>query len=135
MAEEFSFIEKYTLIEKKRFDEKLDIHFSISEETLSAKLPTMILQPIIENAIKHGVLNKKGKGEVQVSCEKIGDSLLIIVSDDGPGIQFDKTTNRVGLNNTEERLRHLYSEKAKMELKNKETGGLKVSIAIPFENI
>ena len=135
VEEEIVFIEKYTLIEKKRFDEKLEVRFSIERDILPGKIPSMILQPIVENAIKHGVLKKEGKGQVFISGQKKSDRLLLSVSDDGPGMETEKLIGRVGLNNTRERLLHLYNTNASLEIKNLESGGLLVLIDIPFENL
>lgn len=135
LAEEIDFIRKFTLIEKKRFEEKLEFHFDIATETLQGKVPSLILQPIVENAIKHGVLKKAGKGEVWISSQLKDERLLLAVKDDGPGMNPNVDISRVGLTNTRTRLQYLYQQDAALTIENLEPGGLRVVIDLPFESL
>jgi two-component system, LytTR family, sensor kinase len=131
LERELSFLERYLEIERIRFGDRLTIDLNVDQSTLGARVPNLILQPIVENAIKYGVAAIDRPSTVSISARKEGDELVLRVRDDGPGIPRNAKRG-VGLGNTEARLRQLYGEEQKLELSSPINGGVLVSIAIPF---
>jgi two-component system, LytTR family, sensor kinase len=135
LREEVKFVELYLDIQKVRFSDKLSVRLEIAPETLDAPVPNLILQPLIENAIKHGISPGEMPGEIVVSAFCSGDSLHINVCDDGPGLQSGWRMGEnegIGLANTKERLRRLYGSEHRFELRNGPNGGVSASVVIPF---
>ena len=132
LREEFEFLETYLQIEKTRFQDRLSIHFRIRSEVLDARVPNLILQPLVENAIRHGIARDRNAGRIEVSATHEAGMLLLRVWDDGPGLQPGTVTEGIGFSNTRERLRHLYGAGFRMEFANAETGGFFVFLAFPF---
>jgi len=135
LKEELDFLEKYIQIERTRFGERLQVSMHIDPETLDAAVPTLLLQPLVENAIRHGIAKKIEGGRVEVSATRQGNDLCLAVRDTGPGLSADKRTaltTGVGLTNTRERLQHLFGERHRFEFHEPADGGLAVRIAIPF---
>jgi two-component system, LytTR family, sensor kinase len=131
LERELAFLERYLDIERIRFGDRLTIDLDVEQVTLGARVPNLILQPIVENAIKYGVAAVDRPSTVSISAQKEGDELVLRVLDDGPGIPRNARRG-VGLSNTEARLRQLYGEGQKLELTSPINGGVLVSIAIPF---
>lgn len=126
----------YLEIEKVRFAERLSIEYDIGEHTENALVPSLILQPLIENAIKYAVARSVQGGLISIKSRKFGHDLLIEVSDNGPGLPEDvepSTDSGVGLVNTRERLAALYERNFSLVLTANEPTGVKVNIRIPFE--
>ncbi len=135
LKQELEFLEKYLKIEQMRFHDRLSVHMQISPETLDASVPNMILQPLVENAIKHGIAPRSSGGRIDISSVRNNGHLEINVSDDGLGVPFGDLNNLpegVGLSNTRRRLRHLYGDRHSFGLKKLEKGGLEVTLEIPF---
>jgi sensor histidine kinase YesM len=110
----------------------------ISPDTLDASVPNMILQPLVENAIKHGLAPRAGGGMIRIGAERNNGHLSLTVSDNGIGVPFgdlDNLDEGVGLSNTRRRLRHLYGETHKFRLDNAAEGGLELSLTIPFKEM
>ena len=135
LRDDMEFIDKYLEIERVRFGDRLQIHESIAPDTLDAAVPTLVLQPIVENAIRHGIAPRVGGGRLEISAVRRNDRLLLIVQDDGPGLSRAKRealTTGVGINNTRSRLEHLYHGDYRFDFDEPPGGGLKVTIAVPF---
>ena len=135
LKQELEFLEKYLEIEQMRFHDRLSINMEISPDTLDASVPNMILQPLVENAIKHGIAPRMIGGRVDIRAARSNGHLEIKVSDDGLGVPFGDLENLhegVGLSNTRRRLHHLYGDRHRFDLKNLEKGGLGVTLEIPF---
>ncbi len=135
LKEEVKFIELYLDIQKVRFSDRLTVRMEIAPETLKALVPNLILQPLVENAIRHGISHKNSPGLLLVksSCDK--NNLQLIVSDDGPGLRSDwqmEKNEGIGLANTNERLRHLYGTGYRFNLRNGNQTGTTAAITIPF---
>jgi sensor histidine kinase YesM len=133
LDDELRFIESYLEIEKARFEERLAYSFDIDPAVRSLKIPPMILQPLIENAVKHGVIPKVEGGEVRVSARVAADTLVIIVEDSGVGHQT-KTRQRgsgIGLNNVRARLKHVYGEAGKLQLEERSPAGTRALLVLP----
>ncbi|MBV9158796.1 MAG: histidine kinase [Acidobacteriaceae bacterium] len=135
LRDEISFIDDYLAIEMVRFGDKLRFHKEISEDTLDRLVPSMILQPIIENSIKHGLANKIDGGEVRLRTWLEGTRLHISVEDDGVGIDESKLATLfeqgIGVSNVNERLRVLFGPGYRMLIESKPGQGTRTSIEIP----
>jgi len=134
LKEELDFVGKYLDIEKMRFEEDLDTHFNVDPETLHAMVPNLLLQPLVENAVKHGVRVLPGDGHVHVGAEREGDWLILHVRDNGPGMpEADaEASDGLGLKITRARLEQLYGKQQVFSIQNRSEGGVDISIRIPF---
>jgi len=134
---EIQALELYLAIEKVRFEERLQVNFNISEHCENALVPSMILQPIAENAIKHAIATQEQGGSITITINNFGNDLLIELADDGPGAEIVNGNlyreNGVGLVNTRERLHALYDNNYSLVVANNIPSGVKVSIRMPFE--
>ncbi|HEY0875941.1 MAG TPA: histidine kinase [Vicinamibacterales bacterium] len=134
LQEELEFLQKYLEIEQTRFQDRLTVHYEIDPATLDAEVPRLILQPIVENAIKHGVSKRSGPGIVQVASRVDDGRLWLEVHDNGAGLSGSPRTqlrSGVGLANTRDRLECLYGADQTLELSDAD-GGLTVRMALPF---
>ena len=135
LKQELEFLAKYLEIEQMRFHDRLTVDMNISPETLDASVPNMILQPLVENAIKHGIAPRSSGGRIDINAVRSNGHLQISVSDDGLGVpfgDFENLSEGVGLSNTRRRLRHLYGDRHRFELEKRDKGGLGVYLEIPF---
>jgi Putative regulator of cell autolysis len=135
LKQELEFLKKYLEIEQMRFHDRLKVEMKIAPDALDAKVPNMILQPLVENAIKHGLAPRSEGGTIEIGAERSNGSLRLSVSDNGVGVPFgdvESILEGVGLSNTKRRLRHLYGESHRFDL-TASNGGLKVDLTIPFK--
>ena len=135
LKDELDFINKYLDIERTRFGDRLQVTFVVEPDTLGASVPNFVLQPLVENALKHGIGPKVGGGRVEVRAHHNGEWLQLVVQDDGCGVPQDKLdafNTGVGLSNTLSRLQHLYPANHTFEFQTPPGGGLAVTIVIPF---
>jgi two-component system, LytTR family, sensor kinase len=128
----------YLEIEKVRFSERLNVKFDLEPGTEHALVPSLILQPLIENAIKYAVASQINGGEIGITAKKFGHDLLLEVADNGPGMTITNglpksSDSGVGLVNTKERLSALYDNNFALVLTHNEPQGLKVNIRIPLQ--
>ena len=132
LQQELDFVKDYLSLEKARFQERLQVQWDIDERVRHAQLPPMLLQPLVENAIKHGIGNKMEGGTVAVMAKPVEENLVISISDDGPGMtEKDAGTGEgVGLSNVSRILKNLYD--ADLILEENSKGGLTVSFNIPL---
>jgi signal transduction histidine kinase len=137
LQEELEFLQKYLEIEETRFQDRLSVSYEIDPDTLDAEVPRMILQPLVENAIKHGVAPRNAPGRIRIVAARDGESLRLEVSDNGVGLSGSaraKLHGGVGLSNTRDRLECLYGPGH--ELLFLETGeGLTVQMRFPFSRL
>ena len=134
VRDEIEFLEKYLQIEQTRFQDRLAVNFEVQPETLDARVPTLVLQPLVENAIKHGISPRPGRGTIDIRVRREGETLRMEVRDNGGGLSFDALTamqKGVGLSNTHARLKHHYGIDYRFEF-CREPGGLTVRVVIPF---
>ena len=135
LEQELEFLSTYLEIENIRFQDKLQVKMDIDDKALHAKVPNLILQPIVENAVRHGVAKQTGIGRLSIRAKRFGDELRIDVEDNGPGPNGNsnkRTGTGVGLANTRARLEQFYSE-YRLEIKAKENkGGTIVSLNVPY---
>lgn len=134
LGEEIGFLESYLEIEQARFGGRLSYHILIPDQVLEARVPNLILQPLVENALRHGLATRAGPGRVEIKAERHGDSLLLCVTDDGRGLP-PATIERVGLTNTRARLRLLYSDKQRFDVRNSGDGGVIAEIELPWRTV
>lgn len=127
----------YLDIEKTRFGDRLDLQFDLDEKSKLAQVPSLLLQPLAENSIKHAIAVNEGGGTIKLKARVEDDELLIYLSDTGPGKQIDvplpKPGRKVGLHNTLQRLKTLYDEAYTFDIRLHSSGGLNIDIRIPHE--
>ncbi len=137
VAEEIAALMLYLDIEKVRFDERLQLHFDIEPEAESALMPSLLLQPLVENSIKYAIAQAIKGGAIGVSAKVSGNDLLLTVADDGPGLDLRHGRapkgGGVGLANSKERLKEVYGDAQSFRLSTTDPHGLTISIQIPLE--
>ena len=138
LKEELDFLSKYLEIEQTRFRDRLTVVFDVQSDTLHALVPNLLLQPLVENAIKHGIGPRPTPGQITVRARRNRALLELDVQDNGVGLSAARLTdfNRgVGLSNTRSRLDHLYGSLHRFEFRQPAEGGLLVCIAIPMAEL
>ena len=135
LREELDFLELYLDIQQMRFSDRLTVKMEVAPETLNASVPNLILQPLVENAIRHGIAARVSSGLVAVSARRENGLLQLKVADDGPGLKSDwrmEDGGGIGLSNTRERLKQLYGREHRFEVRNREGGGVEATLLIPW---
>jgi len=137
LRQEMEFLGCYLEIERIRFQDRLVTHMDVAQQTLDAKVPNLILQPIVENAIRHGIAPRSTQGLIEIEAKQRNGRLRIQIRDNGPGLSTHRTSENVfkkglGLANTETRLEQLYGPAHSFNLRNNPDGGLIVTLEIPF---
>jgi two-component system, LytTR family, sensor kinase len=138
LQEEVEFLRCYLEIERVRFHDRLTVSIEIDPETLDARVPNLILQPIVENAIRHGIVVRAAAGRIEIRSGLTGGMLRLQVKDNGPGLSSTqdssgKLRGGFGLANTRARLEQLYGAAQRLEMSDAIGGGLEVTLEIPFE--
>jgi signal transduction histidine kinase len=135
LAEELEFVQQYLAIEQVRFSDRLRVSYEVAPECMHAAVPRFALQPLVENALRHGFGQLEGEGRLEVGARREGDELALWVRDDGPGFVAnggESPRRGVGLANTRERLAALYGERARLELRTAPGEGTTATIRMPF---
>lgn len=133
---ELEFLKHYLDIEQTRFQDRLKVEMAIEPDTLDGLVPSMILQPLVENSVRHGVAPRPEGGCIKIKAWRYNGLLRLEVEDDGPGLCDDTPVKeRVGLTNTRARVRNLYGDEHGLSLLNAAGGGLVVSLSIPFRKV
>jgi two-component system LytT family sensor kinase len=135
LRQELDFLERYLEIEQIRFRDRLKVQMEIEPETLDAQVPNLILQPLVENAIRHGIAPRAAPGLIEIRAARRNRQLELEVRDDGPGLPASAPhalKEGVGLANTRARLQQLYGAEYRFALDNAAAGGLVASLALPF---
>ena len=137
LKEEVDFLRNYVEIQQTLLQDRLKVRWRVADETLDACVPNMILQPLVENAIRHGIAPRAAGGTIEIEARREGGRLRLRVEDDGLGLGAGArpagVNGGVGLANTRARLRHLYGDAHEFELAGPPGGrGLAVSLSIPF---
>jgi two-component system, LytTR family, sensor kinase len=136
LSDELNFLESYLEIEQTRFGERLRVEVDVPPNVLDAVVPHMIMQPLVENAIRHGVAPRAAVGTVTIRARGRRDMLDLEVLDDGPGVPPGRSTNGgLGLANVKARLQQLYGDRFSFEPRNRAEGGFRVTLSIPFRPI
>ncbi|HEU4559996.1 MAG TPA: histidine kinase [Longimicrobium sp.] len=130
LRDELDFLRRYLAIEQIRAG-RLQVRVEVAPELMDACVPNLILQPIVENAIRHGIARSSAAGLVEIGAWRENGSLLLSVRDDGPGLAADGREG-VGLSNTRARLARMYGDAHHLELANAEGGGARVTIRLPW---
>ena len=134
LSRELECVNCYLDIEKIRFEERLNTIVEIAPETLDAQVPHLLLQPLVDNAVKHGISKLSAGGEIRITAKVNDNELQLEVKDNGPGMRHAETrgTNGLGLRNTRERLESLYGKNQTLELVCPPQGGVTVRVRVPF---
>jgi LytS/YehU family sensor histidine kinase len=135
LARELEHLKLYTDIQRTRFGDRLDVHLDVDPATRSAMVPSLLLQPLVENAIRHGLAPRAVGGQVYVRAARDGEELRLEVRDDGVGAETRGgalSREGVGLANTRERLRRLHGERQRFAYETRPGAGFAVTIALPF---
>lgn len=142
LEQEIEFLRKYLEIEQIRFHDRLIVRFDIAPNVLRALVPSLVLQPLVENAVKHGIGAIPGAGTIEIVARRSGEKLKLVVRDNGAGLPADwetfdsPTRERIGLANTRARLIQLYDGASRFEIKSATAnGGTTVEIEIPFREM
>ena len=135
LADEIDYVRQYLEIERVRFGERLRTEFDVATDAWEAAVPAFVLQPLIENAVRHAVAPREAGGSITVEARRVAETLRVSIVDDGPGVRDEPRGNgagRIGLANTRERLRELYGDRGRLELVNAPGGGTSATIELPF---
>jgi hypothetical protein len=136
LARELEYVRLYLAVEGVRFADRLRVEYRVTPDVLDGAVPHLCLQPIVENAIRHGIEASSAAGEIAISAERAGDVLALTVEDDGPGFVTGLPDQRlplgIGLANTRLRLAELYGDRASLTTANAPGGGALVTIRVPF---
>jgi signal transduction histidine kinase len=133
LRQELDFVRRYLEIEQTRFGDRLAVRLEIAPETLDALVPNLLLQPLVENAIRHGIEPRAKPGQIELRSRCENGQLLLEVRDNGVGLSPGrKLEEGVGLSNTRARLKQLYGDRHRFALSEGPGGGLSVSLELPF---
>lgn len=133
LQQELDFLGRYLEIETTRFSDRLRVVYDVDPSTLGAMVPNLILQPLVENSIRHGIALRSAPGCIEIRSRREGERLHLEVQDDGPGVPGSAPSREgIGLSNTRVRLAQLYGAAHELAVRNAARGGLLVSIAIPL---
>jgi len=133
---ELEFLKHYLDIEQTRFQDRLKVEMAIEPETLDGLVPSLSLQPLVENSVRHGVAPRPEGGCIKIKAWRDNSLLRLEVEDDGPGLSGDAPPKeRVGLTNTRARVSNLYGDEHGLKLRHAAGGGLVVSLSIPFRTV
>jgi len=135
LKEEINFLQLYLNIQQMRFSDRLEIEIDIDPNTASALVPSLILQPLAENALRHGIGRSVASGLVGIRSRTENGSLKLTVFDNGAGLPENwqlKSSGGIGLANTAARLQQLYNENHRFDIRNRPEGGVEVVIVVPF---
>lgn len=135
LRQEMEFLRSYLEIEQTRFQDRLTVHLDIDAEANDAQVPNLLLQPLVENAIRYAVAPRATNSTIEISAARLNGQIKLQVRDDGPGISEAQKTIAlpgIGLRNTRSRLEKLYGREHRFDLSTPAGGGLQVTIMIPF---
>ena len=135
LSEELRTLDLYLEIERTRFEDRLGVHFDVPSDLREAMVPSLILQPLVENSIRHGIGRRSAPGWITVAAERYGETLVLRVTDNGAGLQESgKRSGQtgMGLAITRDRLESLYADRQSLVLREVQTGGAEVRITLPF---
>jgi len=136
LSHELDFLRLYLEIEATRFEDRLKVGMHIEPQTLEALVPNLVLQPLVENAVRHGIAAHSSASRIEIRSWREGEKLCLEVRDDGPGLPWNPNDRQllegVGLSNTRARLAHLYGAGSDFSLLNNECGGVSAKIILPY---
>ncbi len=133
LQKELELLEQYLEIQRTRFQDRLTVRMDIDPETLDARVPCLILQPLVENAVRHGIAPLSRPGRIEIRAHRQNGTLRLEVCDDGAGLKSGEGAPQgIGLGNTRARLAQLYGSSQALRMRNAPSGGLVVSVELPF---
>jgi len=134
LSKELEYAGLYLAIEQLRFSDRLRVSIDVQPELYEALVPHMCLQPILENAVRHGIEAKAGAGSLSITARRSDDQLYIVVSDDGLGFDAVRASQckGIGISNTRARLRQLYGAAGNITIQPAEGGGAWVELEMPY---
>jgi LytS/YehU family sensor histidine kinase len=133
LKDELDFLDRYVQIQQVRFGDRLEVKMEIDSNALNANVPNLILQPLVENAIEHGVAKRSGLGTIRISAKRTDNRVRMEVQDNGIGVQNGNgKKDGVGLSNTRARLIQLYGEQQRFDLMTPAEGGTIATVEIPY---
>jgi len=132
LRQELEFADRYLEIMRIRFQGSLEVRTDLAEEVMDALVPNLVLQPLVENAVKHGVGHVRGGGRIEISARRDGGRVVLCVRDNGPGLADANPREGVGVSNTRERLAQLYGEAGALALRPAEGGGVMAEVTLPY---
>lgn len=133
LREELELLDKYLAVQKVRFSDRLRVESAVPEELLSAQVPSLVLQPLVENALKHGIAARAEGGVVRIAAARLNGKVTLSVYNDGPGISRGGQAGAgVGLKNLQTRLRGLYGDAFQFHLENVGESGVKATVSVPY---
>jgi signal transduction histidine kinase len=134
LSQELEIVESYLAIERVRFADRLRVDINLDPGALDGLVPGFLLQPIVENAVRHGISQRESEGYIETTAKRVGTRMQLQVRDNGPGANGKSRAGfGVGLSNTRERLIHFYHDDYEMRAFEPESGGFEVQITIPYE--
>jgi LytS/YehU family sensor histidine kinase len=134
LRDEMRLVERYLDVMKVRLGDRLEVRLELDPAALDAYVPNLLLQPLVENAVQHGIGGRAEAGELGIAARREGQSLVLEVRDDGPGVPA-APRERVGLGNTRLRLRQLYGDAQELVLEPGEGGGARVRVRLPYRTV
>jgi two-component system, LytTR family, sensor kinase len=134
LQEEMEFALKYLDIQKVRFADRLQLSVDVPGELYPAKVPSLILQPMVENAIKHGIAKRVQGGAIRITASRCDGVLTLSVCNDGPSLppDWEPARSGIGISNVRTRLQSLYGNDCELSMRNRSAGGVEVSVSLPF---
>ena len=143
VRQELAFIDRYLAIERSRFGDRLRVTVNVEPDSLDALVPNLILQPLVENAIRHGIGKRAAAGKLDIRVSRQGEMLQLLVQDDGPGLDDESdsvtpatgiplSSGGIGLRNTASRLQALYGTEGRFALESPPEGGAVARVTLPF---
>jgi two-component system, LytTR family, sensor kinase len=134
LGEEMNFLQKYLDIQKVRFGDRLQLSMDVPEELFAAQVPRLILQPMVENAVKHGIAKRAQGGKIRIAAFRSNGMLTLSIYNDGPTLptEPDKASCGIGIANVRTRLQSLYGDGFELNMHSKTPGGVEVLVSVPF---
>jgi hypothetical protein len=134
LGEEMAFAQKYLDIQKVRFAERLQLSVDVPRELYPAQVPSLILQPMVENAVKHGIAKRAQGGAIRIAASQCDGVLTLSVCNDGPSLPvgWEMARSGIGMSNVRTRLQSLYGDAFELSMRNQDAGGVEVSVSLPF---
>ena len=134
LGEEIEYLQRYLEIQRARFGERLEVILDVPQDLCRILVPNLILQPLVENAIKHGIAKRADGGRIAVTARRAGDLLQLHVFNDGPRLNgnWERSANGIGIANLRQRLEILYGNHFELNMCSPESGGVAVEVSIPF---
>ncbi|MFN2563696.1 MAG: sensor histidine kinase [Gemmatimonadaceae bacterium] len=136
LADELRFLEQYLAIEQVRFSDRLQVTFAVESDVRDGAVPAFVLQPLVENALRHGLADRSEEGLVEIAARREGVDLVLSVRDNGVGLRPGALAGQgLGLANTRERLATLYGDRARLDLSSGPAGGTTAMVRLPYKRV